>query len=57
MNVTRDKLLYNMHNHENETITLKKAEILVFVQSVGEGDYNLETLRCHPPACMAGFGF
>ena len=57
MNVTRDKLLNNIHNHENETITLKIAEILVFVLSVGEGDYNLETLRCHPPSSMAGFGF
>ena len=46
MNVTRNKLSYTVHNHVNETITLKIAEILVSVQSVGESDYNSETLRC-----------
>ena len=50
-NVTRNNLSYTIHDHVNETIALKIAEILVSVQSVGESDYNSEVLRCHPHVC------
>ena len=42
-------LSYTVHDHVNET--LKIAEILVSVQSVGESIYNSEVLRCHPHVC------
>ena len=47
MNITKNKLSYTIHNHVNEKIAMKIAEILFF----SSGDDKLETLQCHPPIC------